>query len=314
MTQEFRAAFTSKRHLTRTTPKGCGAGMARRSGCGGRPVVDRARRIVNGYALMKVTLGARSAHRHGLRGDAAASTAPIPASVRAAGQGGPPGGPVPRPDRHRPGEIHVPPAWTGVDAFVAEMPGWFRLRPHLEGQEHACTSRRRSDTLRQQLIGWLCSTRVSWSWWSAASARSRTPTSSTTASPPTSRDAASPGGRGDFDLLRRDIEVDWVARTGCCEPHRAGAADLRPTSSAYELPATEGKRGDPRWRRPRRPLRFPDPRRPVQWEVEALEPAELQRLVPAAGPPRTSDRDVLARAGRPQGNSSAAPFRRSVGR
>ncbi|MEU0054625.1 hypothetical protein [Streptomyces sp. NPDC006309] len=24
-------------------------------------------------------------------------------------------------------EVHVPPAWTGADAFVAEMPSWFRL-------------------------------------------------------------------------------------------------------------------------------------------------------------------------------------------
>jgi hypothetical protein len=37
-----------------------------------------------------------------------------------------------------------------------------------------------------------------------------------------------------------------------------------------------------------------DPRRPVQWEVEALEPAELRRLVLAAVDPYV-DRDVLAR-------------------
>jgi hypothetical protein len=33
-------------------------------------------------------------------------------------------------------EVHVPPAWTGVGAFLAEMPGWFRL-DRTEGQEHA---------------------------------------------------------------------------------------------------------------------------------------------------------------------------------
>ncbi len=61
---------------------------------------------------------------------------------------------------------------------------------------------------------------------------------------------------------------------------------------AYELPATEGKRGDPRWPAFARRYGF-DPRRPVQWEVEALEPAELGRLVLAAVDPNI-DRDVLA--------------------
>ncbi|MGW3459853.1 hypothetical protein ACWDE9_09760 [Streptomyces olivaceoviridis] len=62
---------------------------------------------------------------------------------------------------------------------------------------------------------------------------------------------------------------------------------------AYELPVTEGKRGDPRWPAFARRYGF-DPRRPVQWEVEALEPAELRRLVLAAVAPYV-DRDVLAR-------------------
>ncbi|MEU2732537.1 hypothetical protein ABZ650_32975 [Streptomyces griseoviridis] len=62
---------------------------------------------------------------------------------------------------------------------------------------------------------------------------------------------------------------------------------------AYELPATEGKRGDPRWPAFARRYGFA-PRRPVQWEVEALEPAELRRLVLAAFDPYV-DRDVLAR-------------------
>ncbi|MER5978570.1 hypothetical protein ABT142_18940 [Streptomyces sp. NPDC001857] len=46
----------------------------------------------------------------------------------------------------------------------------------------------------------------------------------------------------------------------------------------YELPSTEGKRGDPRWPAFARRDDL-DPARPVQWEVEALEPAELQSLV-----------------------------------
>ncbi|MFE4337234.1 hypothetical protein ACFRQM_50400 [Streptomyces sp. NPDC056831] len=62
---------------------------------------------------------------------------------------------------------------------------------------------------------------------------------------------------------------------------------------AYELPATEGKRGDPWW--PAFADRYGfDPRHPVPWEVEALEPAELQRLLLAAVAPYV-DRDALAR-------------------
>jgi hypothetical protein len=61
----------------------------------------------------------------------------------------------------------------------------------------------------------------------------------------------------------------------------------------YELPATEGKHGDPRW--PAFASRYGfNLRRPVQWEVEALEPDELQRLVLAAVTPYVN-RDVLAR-------------------
>ncbi|MER6108462.1 hypothetical protein [Streptomyces hirsutus] len=62
---------------------------------------------------------------------------------------------------------------------------------------------------------------------------------------------------------------------------------------AYELPATGGEHGDPRWPAFARRHGF-GPARPVQWEVEALEPAELQRLVLAAVALYV-DRDVLAR-------------------
>jgi hypothetical protein len=60
----------------------------------------------------------------------------------------------------------------------------------------------------------------------------------------------------------------------------------------YELPATEGKRGDPRWPAFARHYGF-DIDHPVQWEVEALELAEPQRLVLAAVAPYV-DRAVLA--------------------
>ncbi|MFJ5811243.1 hypothetical protein [Streptomyces sp. NPDC093093] len=62
---------------------------------------------------------------------------------------------------------------------------------------------------------------------------------------------------------------------------------------AYGLPATEGKRGDPRWPAFARRYGF-DIEHRVQWEVEALEPDELRRLVLAAVDPYI-DRDVLAR-------------------
>lgn len=62
----------------------------------------------------------------------------------------------------------------------------------------------------------------------------------------------------------------------------------------YELPATEGKRGDPRWTAFAR-RHGSDIEHPVQCEVEALEPDELRRLVLAA-----VDRQVLAQQTAPQ--------------
>lgn len=61
----------------------------------------------------------------------------------------------------------------------------------------------------------------------------------------------------------------------------------------YALPATEGKRNDPRWPAFARRHGF-DIDHSVQWEVEALPPDELQRLVLAAVAPYI-DRDVLTR-------------------
>ncbi|MGW2672673.1 hypothetical protein ACWC5F_32120 [Streptomyces sp. NPDC001272] len=62
---------------------------------------------------------------------------------------------------------------------------------------------------------------------------------------------------------------------------------------AYGLPATEGKRDDPRWPAFARRYGF-DIEHPVQCEVEALEPDEPQRRVLAAADPYI-DRDILAR-------------------
>jgi hypothetical protein len=97
---------------------------------------------------------------------------------------------------------------------------------------------------------------------------------------------------GDFDCSGEDIERDWVVRTGCWSRTERVLLTYDQVHD-YELPATEGKTGDPRWPAFARRYGFA-PRCPVQWEVEALEPDELQRLVLAAVAPYV-DRYVLAR-------------------
>lgn len=47
-------------------------------------------------------------------------------------------------------EVHVPPASPDADAFVAEMPGWFRL-DRTTGQKQALYVAAEKDTHRQQL-------------------------------------------------------------------------------------------------------------------------------------------------------------------
>ena len=80
---------------------------------------------------------------------------------------------------------------------------------------------------------------------------------------------------GDFDASGSDIERDWVARTDCW----ASVERVLLTHDQvreHELPPAEGKAGDPRWPAFARQHQL-DPARPVQWEVEALDPAELRR-------------------------------------
>ncbi|MFF0537110.1 hypothetical protein ACWDF1_11415 [Streptomyces coelicoflavus] len=86
---------------------------------------------------------------------------------------------------------------------------------------------------------------------------------------------------GDFDASGADIERDWVARTNCWS-YVERVLLTHEQVREYELPAAAGKAGDPRWAGFAR--RY-GPGRPVQWEVEALDPAELQRLVLAAVAP-----------------------------
>jgi hypothetical protein len=96
---------------------------------------------------------------------------------------------------------------------------------------------------------------------------------------------------GDFDCSGEDVERDWVERTSCWSRVTRVLLTLD-QARACALPATGGKRDDPRWPAFARRYGF-GIERPVQWEVEALELDEVQRLVLAAVDPYI-DRDVLA--------------------
>ncbi|MFJ4700468.1 hypothetical protein ACIP5N_22185 [Streptomyces sp. NPDC088768] len=96
---------------------------------------------------------------------------------------------------------------------------------------------------------------------------------------------------GDFDASGADIERDWVARTACWASVKRVLLTYDQVRE-HELPPAEGKAGDPRWPAFARRYRL-DASRPVQREVEALDPAELQRLVAAAVAPYV-DTAVLA--------------------
>ncbi|WP_186767891.1 hypothetical protein [Streptomyces qinzhouensis] len=56
-------------------------------------------------------------------------------------------------------KVHAPPARDGADAFVARMPGWFRL-DRTQGQEYALYVAAEKDALRQQPAGWLDETGI----------------------------------------------------------------------------------------------------------------------------------------------------------
>jgi hypothetical protein len=185
-------------------------------------------------------------------------------------------------------EVHVPQAWSDADAFVADMPQWFRL-DRTRGQEWALYVAAEKDTLRQLLTGWLAEygipvlvVRGFGSQSYADIVRDR------------ARSDPRPAALlylGDFDASGSDIERDWVQRTDCWE--RAERVLLTDGQvREYQLPPAEGKRDDPRWPGFARRYGF-DLDRPVQWEVEALEPAELKRLVMEAVDGYI-DREILA--------------------
>ncbi|MFE2639522.1 hypothetical protein ACFXKF_32970 [Streptomyces scopuliridis] len=184
--------------------------------------------------------------------------------------------------------IHVLPAWPDADTFLREVPDWFRLdRTH--GQEHALYVAAEKDTLRQLLTGWLAPFGI-------PVLVVRGFGSQTYVDVVRQRTALDPRQAhlvyvGDFDCSGEDVERDWVERTGCWSSTRRVLL-THDQVRQYELPAAEGKRDDPRWPAFARRHAF-DIDHPVQWEVEALEPAELQRLVLAAVAPYV-DRQILA--------------------
>ncbi|MDV5143270.1 hypothetical protein R1T08_02825 [Streptomyces sp. SBC-4] len=186
-------------------------------------------------------------------------------------------------------DVYVPPSWPDAAAFQAEMPRWFRLdRTH--GQEWAVYVAAEKDMLRQLLTRWLAEygipvlvVRGFGSQSYADVVRERV------------RSDPRPAALlylGDFDASGADIERDWVERTGCWERvERVLLTDAQVRE--YRLPPAEGKRDDPRWPAFARRHGF-DIERPVQWEVEALEPDELKRLVLDAVTAYT-DLEILAR-------------------
>ncbi|MEU5053730.1 hypothetical protein [Streptomyces sp. NPDC021096] len=249
-------------------------------------VVDRAREIVNGYAPLKVTL--RQVMYRLVSVGALPHTAPMYRRLSAQLAQARREGRFPELiDTVR--EVHVPPAWPDVGAFISEMPDWFRL-DRTEGQEHALYVAAEKDTLRQQLTGWLSDLGIpvlvvrgfgSQSYADVVRERMAH-----------EHREAHLAYIGDLDASGIDIERDWVERTACWDRVWRVALTYDQVR-AYGLPAAEGKRGDPRWKAFARRYGL-DPAHPVQWEVEALEPDELQRLVLDAVDPYI-DRAVLAR-------------------
>ncbi|WP_405194456.1 hypothetical protein [Streptomyces anulatus] len=185
-------------------------------------------------------------------------------------------------------EVHAPPAWPDAGAFLKAAPDWFAL-DRTAGQATALYVACEKDTLRAQMTIWLARTGIpvlvvrgfgSQSYVQVVRER-------------TARDPrpATLLYVGDHDASGADIERDWVARTDCWTRVERVAL-THDQVREHALPAAAGKAGDPRWAKfaARHDL---DPARPVQWEVEALDPAELHRLVLAAVAPHI-DQTVLA--------------------
>lgn len=186
-------------------------------------------------------------------------------------------------------EVHVPPAWRDAAEFLAAVPGSFGL-DRTEGQPAALYLAAEKDTLRALLTSWTAELGVpvlvvrgfgSQSYVDVVRRRAAADTR-----------PAHLLYVGDFDASGEEIEADFIARTGCWASVLRVALTARQVER-YALPPADGKAADPRW--PAFAERHGLARsEPVQWEVEALDPAELRRLVLEAVEPFV-DRAALAR-------------------
>lgn len=184
--------------------------------------------------------------------------------------------------------VHVPPSWQDATEFLDEVPELFRL-DRTRGQETALYLAAEKDTLRVMFTEWvrdfgipvlICRGFGSQSYVDIVRARA----------------SADPRPAhllvvGDFDASGEDIQRDWLARTSCWAWTERVCLTFDQVN-AYGLVPTEGKRKDPRWPAFAERYGFAV-ENPVQWEVEALDPVELRRLVMAAVEPYV-DRAALA--------------------
>jgi hypothetical protein len=177
--------------------------------------------------------------------------------------------------------VHVPPAWQDAKTFLTSTTEHLFRLDRTRGQPIALYLGAEKDTLRAMLTSWTEDLGLPVLVIRGFGSQSYADLV---------RDRALCEERpvhlayiGDLDASGTDIERDWVARTACWDQVTRIAVTFDQVA-AYDLPPAPGKAGDPRW--PGFAARHGlDPVRPVQWEVEALEPSELRRLVDAAVTP-----------------------------
>lgn len=168
--------------------------------------------------------------------------------------------------------VHLDPTYSEPGDLLELVPDWFRL-DRTAGQEFALYVGVEKDTLRLQVLDWLDEFGV-------PVLVVRGYGSQSYADIVARRVATDPRPAvllyvGDLDASGEDIERDWVARTGCwSHVHRLAVT----VGQAAGLPSAAGKASDPRW--PGFARRHDlDPARPVQWEVEAIDPTTLYGLL-----------------------------------
>ncbi|MEU4229616.1 hypothetical protein AB0F17_35410 [Nonomuraea sp. NPDC026600] len=174
-------------------------------------------------------------------------------------------------------EIHAPLAYTDPGEILAQVPNLYR-RDRTEHQPVTLVLAAEKDTLRAQITSWTFE-------YGLPVLVLRGFSSETYVRRVRERLAADPRPAvlayvGDHDASGEAILTDWLARTSGCWSSVERIALTHEQVLAYALPAAPGKAGDPRW--PAFAARHDlDPVAPAQWEAEALDPAELRRLIEA---------------------------------